>query len=135
MMTETRYTIEQSYTDELGHLNHVWAIKLLELARDEWYRDAGLWEGRPWSDDETLGTIVVNINVNYRLECFLDEAIVVRTFPLNKGSKSYSIGQELIKANGDIAIDGESTNVIMDRVSHELVLVPESIGQYLQPKT
>ena len=134
MITESLYIIDSTHTDELGHLNHVSAIKLLECARDDWYQQAGLWDGRPWTDNEILGTIVVNVNVNYRLECFLDEKVVVKTFPVSRGSKSYIIGQEIVKPDGQIAIDGESTSVIMNLESHEVIIVPQSMAQYLPPR-
>lgn len=135
MITQSFYTIDNTHTDELGHLNHVSAIKLLEIARDDWYQQAGLWEGRPWTDKETLGTIVVNVNVNYRLECFLDENVVVKTFPVSRGTKSYTIGQEIVKADGQVAIDGESTSVIMNLKTHEVIIVPQSMAQYLPTRT
>jgi thioesterase-3 len=134
VITESRYIIDETHTDELGHLNHVSAIKLLEVARDEWYHQAGLWEGRPWSDKEVLGTIVVNVNVNYRLECFLNEEVVVRSFPVSKGTKSFTIGHEIIKPDGLTAIDGQATSVVMNLESHEVLIVPDSMGRYLPAK-
>ncbi len=80
--------IKPEQVDELGHLNHVAAVQILEYARDDWYQAAELWDGRPFSADENLGTLVLNINVNYRLECFLDEELRVVTRPLNRGTKS-----------------------------------------------
>lgn len=135
MITHSEIIVKQVHVDELGHLNHVFAVQYLELARDDWYAECGLWEGRPWSADETLGTIVVNVNVNYRLECFLDEKLIVRTQPGEMGTKSYSVRQEIIKENGDIAIDGVSTNVVMDMSAHQVIPVPQSLAQFLAAKS
>ena len=131
MITETRFTIDAAHTDELEHLNHVSAIKLLEYARDDWYEKAGLWGGRPWSDAEILGTIVVNINVNYLAECFLNEEVMVKTFPIEKGTKSYTLGQEILKSDGSVAVAGQSTSVVMDMKDHGVIPVPESMARYL----
>ena len=128
MITETRFTIDAAHTDELEHLNHVSAIKLLEYARDDWYEKAGLWGGRPWSDAETLATIVVNINVNYLAECFLNEEVMVKTFPIEKGTKSYTLGQEILKSDGSVAVAGQSTSVVMDMKDHGVIPVPESMA-------
>lgn len=49
------------------------AIQILEYARDDCYQKAGLWNGRSWTQIETLVGIVLNINFNYRLECFLSD--------------------------------------------------------------
>ena len=124
----TPYTIDSAMTDELGHLNHVAAVKLFELARDQWYEKAGLWGGRPWSEDEIFGTIVVNININYRQECFEGEAVQVRTWPARKGTKSYTLAQELLKPDGSVAVDGHATSVVMDMGRHEVIPVPEPMA-------
>ena len=124
MEVKTPYIIDADMTDELGHLNHVAAVKLFELARDQWYEKAGLWGGRPWSEDEILGTIVVNININYGQECFEGEAVQVRTRPARKGTKSYTLAQELLKPDGSVAVDGHATSVVMDMVRHEVIPVP-----------
>lgn len=131
MKSETLIEVTKDHTDELGHLNHVEAVRYLELARDDWYAQCGLWGGRVWSDDETLGTIVVNINYNYRLECFLDEKLIVTTAPVSMGSKSYTLTQEIIKPDGSVAIDGEATSVVMDMTLREIIPVPDSLAKHL----
>ena len=131
MFTETRFIIDSTHTDELGHLNHVWAIKLLEYARDDWYQKAGLWGGRPWSSDKSLGTIVVNINVNYLAECYLDEEVVVKTFPVEMGTKSYTLGQKLFKPDNSVAVTGQSTSVVMNMKEHTVIPVPDVMARYL----
>ena len=122
------------HVDELGHLNHVSAVDILQYARDDWYQAAELWQGRAWSGDERLGTLVLNLNVNYRLECFLDEELRVVTRPLQRGSKSYTLQQEIIKADERIAIDAEVTSLVMDMQSHETLPVPPSLARYLPPR-
>ena len=98
--------VRPEHVDDLGLLNHVFALQLLEYARDDWYAEAGLWDGRPWSGDENLATLVLNVNFNYRLECFLDEELKIKTSPLARGTKSFSLAQEIIKPDGRVAIDG-----------------------------
>ncbi len=129
--SQKEFEVLEKHTDELGHLNHVDAIKYLELARDHWYAQCGLWGGRPWSGSETLGTIVVNINVNYRLECFLGEKIIVKTFPGEMGTKSFTLKQIIVKANGETAIDGQTTSVIMDMAIRKTIPVPDCLGRNL----
>ena len=50
-------TVTQAHCDELGHLNHVEAVRYLERARGEWYRQCGLYDG---AGAQSLGTVVVN---------------------------------------------------------------------------
>ena len=130
MLVVTSFTVQQSDTDELGHLNHVAAIKMLEFARDDWYERAGLWGGRPWSESENLGTIVVNVNINYHKECFLGEVLEVKSIAVAMGTKSYTIGHEIIKPDGSIAVDCEAVSVIMDMEQRIAIPVPESICRY-----
>ena len=69
MRTETTIVVAQQHTDELGHLNHVAAVRMLEQARDEWYRVCGLYSDAA----APYGTVVVNINYDYRHECFVGQ--------------------------------------------------------------
>ncbi len=128
---ESRVVVAKSQVDELGHLNHVAAVGILERARDDWYREAGLWDGRPYSGDEVLGTLVLNLNVNYRAECFLDEELRVITHPLERGRKSYVLTQEIVKADESIAIDARVTSIVMDLEARVTLEVPASLARYL----
>ena len=124
-------TVLEADTDELGHLNHVTAVRYLELARDDWYQRTGLWGGRAWTPGEVMGAIVVNININYRLECFLDEKLIVVTRPVSMGTKSYTLAHEIIKPDGRVAIDGEATSVVMDMSKRGVIPVPACMAEYL----
>ena len=123
--------VAPTQVDDLGHLNHVFALQILEYARDDWYAEAGLWEGRPWSGAENLATLVLNINFNYRQECFLDEALKIVTRPVERGSKSFTLSQQVIKPDGGVAIDGTATSLVMDMERHCSVEVPECLARYL----
>lgn len=127
-------TVSPQHVDELGHLNHVAAVDILQYARDDWYQAAGLWQGRAWSGAERLGTLVLNLNVNYRLECFLDESLEVVTRPLERGSKSYTLVQEILKTDGGVAIDARVISLVMDMQTHQTLPVPESLARYLPPR-
>lgn len=131
MEFESIVKVTPKQVDELGHLNHVSAVDILQYARDDWYRAAELWEGRAWSGEEILGTLVLNINLNYRLECFLDEELTVRTVPISRGRKSFVLAHEIVKADGRVAIDGTVTSLIMDMERHTTLPVPDSLARYL----
>ena len=129
----TRTRVDRKHVDELGHLNHVSAVEILQFARDDWYQRAGLWGGRPWSGDEILGTLVLNINVNYRAECFLEEELEILTRPSHRGNKSYTLAQEIVKADGTVAIDASVTSLVMDLERHETLPLPQSLARYFPP--
>ncbi len=134
MQFESRVVVKANQVDELGHLNHVAAVEILERARDDWYREAGLWDGRPYSGDEALGTLVLNLNVNYRAECFLDEELRVVTRPRERGTRSFVLQQEIVKPDGSVAIDARVTSLVMDMPSHQTLAVPPSLARYLPPR-
>ena len=123
--------VSSAQVDELGHLNHSYAVQILEYARDEWYAAAGLWQGRRWSGEENLQTIVLNINVNYRQECFLDEPLTVVIAGLDGGNKSFRLSQEVLKEDGSVAIDAVVTSIVMRMDTHETVEIPPVLRPFL----
>ena len=73
----------------------------------------------------------MNVNFNYRLECFLGEELKIKTSPLQRGSKSFVLAQEIIKPAGGIAIDGTATSLVMDMRTRETLAVPACLARYL----
>jgi len=124
--TETLITVEDEHTDELGHLNHVQAVRFLEAAREEWYQQCG----QPVLDPAGFGTVVVNINYNYRGECFLGEALRIITEPVERGHKSFVLRHEIIKSDGSTPLDGLATCLIMDMKARKAIPVPNWIAEH-----
>ena len=123
-------TVTQADCDELGHLNHVEAVRYLERARTRWYRACGLYGG-DGEGGQSLGTVVVNIDYNYRAECFVGEKLRVTTRPVSMGTRSFVLAHEIIKPDGRVAIDGQCTSVIMDLVGRSIIAVPECLAMHL----
>ena len=121
-------TVTQAHCDELGHLNHVEAVRYLERARSDWYRACGLFDSQ---GGQSLGTVVVNIDYNYRVECFVGERLKVETRPQSMGTRSFTLGHAIIKPDGRIAIDGQCTSVIMDLDERSIIPVPECLAAHL----
>ena len=123
MRTELTIVVKKEYTDGLGHLNHVAAVRLLEQARGEWYRQCGL------HDDGSIryGAVVVNINFNYRRECFMDETLRIVTREERLGTKSIVLWHEIIKEDNTVAVSGRATSVVMDMNQRITVPVPACI--------
>lgn len=120
---EHRYEVEVTaqHTDELGHLNHVQAVEILQNARlalyDTWgLRDNGLGSG--------YGTVVVNIDVSFRRECFLGDRLTVVTRPVSVGNKSFVVAQAILRSDGEIAVEGKITSVVMEMAARAIVPVP-----------
>ena len=124
----TTITVTQDHCDELGHLNHVAAVRYLERARGEWYRQCGLFEAE---GGQSLGTVVVNIDYNYRVECFDGERLRVTTRPVSMGTRSFILEHEIVKPDGRVAIDGRCTSVIMNLDERSIIPVPECLAVHL----
>ena len=121
-------TVTQAHCDELGHLNHVETVRYLERARSQWYRACGLFDTE---SGQSLGTVVVNIDYNYRVECFVGERLKVTTCPIAMGTRSFTLEHAIIKPDGRTAIDGRCTSVIMDLGERSIIPVPECLAAHL----
>jgi len=128
MQTKLTIVVEDSHTDNLGHLNHVAAVRILEQARDGWYLACGLHSGSP----RRYNSVVVNINYDYRRECFIDEELSVVTRPERMGAKSIVLSHQIIKPDGGIAVSGKATSVVMDMQERTIILVPDCVATHFQ---
>ena len=68
---------------------------------------------------------------NYRAECFLGEKVKVMTRPGSMGTKSFTLEHEIIKPDGQVAIDGIATSVIMDTTQRAIIPVPACMAEHL----
>jgi YbgC/YbaW family acyl-CoA thioester hydrolase len=130
VQTELIIEVGHAHTDELGHLNHVTAVRFLEQARYAWYEACGLFDaalGR-------FGTVVVNINYDYRRECFLGERLRIASRGVSMGTRSMVIAHDIVKADDTIAIEGRATSVVMDLAARRIVAVPACVARYLAPR-
>ena len=123
METKLTIAVEDAHTDSLGHLNHVDAVGILEQARDGWYLACGLNSESP----HRYETEVVNINYDYRRECFIDEELSVITRPERMGKKSIVLSHEIIKPDGEIAVSGKATSVVMEMQERNIIPVPDCV--------
>lgn len=130
MQTETFIEVTADHTDSLGHLNHVTAVRYLEQARYEWYQACGLFD----ATQGELGTVVVNINYDYRRECFLGDRLRVTSRGVSMGTKSMVVAHEIIKPDGEVAIEGRATSVVMDLARRQIIVIPGCVAQHLTPR-
>ena len=127
MQIETIIEVTEAHTDSLGHLNHVAAVRYLEQARYEWYETCGLFAGEPGR----YATVVVNISYNYRRECFVGEQLRVMSRGVSMGTKSMVVDHEIIKPDGEIAVEGRATSVVMDLTERRIIAVPACLAKHL----
>mgnify|MGYP001163903541 FL=1 len=128
MKVESPVTVQERHTDELGHLNHVQTVKFMEDAREDWYAQCG----QPVFDPAGYGTVVVNINYNYRGECFLGEKLTIVTGPVKLGRTSFVLSHAILKADGSTPFEGLATCLIMNLKTRQAIPVPDWIAKHFQ---
>lgn len=92
------------------------------------FRSCGLYSGSP----RRYNSVVVNINYDYRRECFIDEELSVVTRPERMGAKSIVLSHQIIKPDGGIAVSGKATSVVMDMQERTIILVPDCVATHFQ---
>ena len=72
METSIQIEVRSTEIDVLGHVNNAKYLEYLEWGREDWYNRIGL----PFEafSEMGVGTVTVNININYRKEARLGEA-------------------------------------------------------------
>lgn len=126
---ETSIEIEVRSTeiDQLGHVNNAKYLEYLEWGREHWYETHNL----PFERFEQmgLGSVTVNININYRKEVRQGEHLTIVTRPERKGRSSYVIAQEIINESGDRVADALVTLVMMDLKQRKSAPLPEELAR------
>ena len=130
MINELELEVSAAEIDSLGHVNNARFLEYLERGRVGWYNQCGLFDETPHG--RRLGTVVANINVNFRLECFQGERLRVISQPRSMGKKSYLIYQEIRNANDRLVTDAEVTSVVMDLDTRQTVMIPAVLADHFE---
>lgn len=110
-----RLKVVLSDLDDLGHVNNARYLDYLERGRTTWYEEAGLVARCVGEADRSeFGTVVVNVNIDFRAECHSGEQLHVVTQPARAGNKSFVVKQRIQKEDGTLAAEAEVTSVVMD---------------------
>lgn len=119
--------VAASDLDDLGHVNNARYLDYLERGRTRWYREVGLI--RQCADAlgiSELGTVVVNVNIDFKRECAADDALVVTTQVARVGARSFTVTQQVLKASREVAATATVTSVVMDLAERRSVVLPPS---------
>ena len=131
MKSTIELEVQESEIDELGHVNNARFLEYFERGRMDWYNRCDSSLNNPAG--RHLGTVVVNIDINYRRECFAGDRLVVVTRAHARGTKSYILHQEILSSDGKCVSDAKVTSVIMDMSTREITSLPELLaGQFAQ---
>jgi YbgC/YbaW family acyl-CoA thioester hydrolase len=116
--------------DVNAHVNNAKIVEYLEWGREEWYDRNGLEYDKLKAMGAT--TVTVNVNVNYRRECRQGEVLTIVTRPGRLGRTSFAFDQEILKADGTVAVDAVVTLVTIDPDTRRPRVVPEGLAGALR---
>ena len=126
--------VGEEHLDSLGHVNHAEFVRMLEGARSDFYRRCGLPIDGENGAPARIGTVVVNLNVDFRAECLAGDRLEVRTRGIRRGRTSFTLEQHITRLDGTPVVDARSTSVVMDLATREVIPVPESLARVLPPR-
>ena len=119
--------VQDDEIDELGHVNNARFLEYFERARMDWYNCCDPMLNNV--ADKHLGTVVVNIDINYRRECFSGDRLSIVTRPQSRGRRSYVLFQEILDSDENCVCDAKVTSVIMDMGTRTTASLPDSLAE------
>ena len=127
MTTAIEIEVRPTELDSMGHVNNAKFLEYMEWSREDWYNKVEL----PF-DTFTglgLGTVVVNLNINYRREARLGQHLTVSTEPVRKGRTSFVLRHEIVNADDELVADADVVSVTIDLKSRKSQPASECAGK------
>lgn len=126
MKTSIQIEVRPTEIDVMGHVNNAKYLEYMEWSREDWYNRIEL----PFDvfTEMGVGTVTVNININYRKEATLGQKLTISTEPFRKGKTSYILKHEIYNEKGEFVADAEVTSVTIDLKKRKSVELPEQLA-------
>lgn len=128
MKVPLNITVRSTELDAYGHVNNAKYLEYIEWGRFAWFEASQLPEDLFGSD---AIAVVVSVNINYRKESKLGEALRVDTSLVHLGDKSFRFAQEVVGLQGDVRADALVTAVAFSPSLKRAVPVPQSVRETL----
>lgn len=127
MKTSIQIEVRPTEIDVMGHVNNAKYLEYMEWSREDWYNRVEL----PFDvfTDMNVGTVTVNININYRKEARLGDILTVSTQPVKKGRTSYVLRHVIENEQGEQVADADVVSVTIDLESRKSVPLPDSLAR------
>lgn len=129
MKTKTEIKVRSTHIDVMGHVNNAKFLEYMEWGREEWYNRIGV--DFPALEKRGLGTVVVNINIDFLKEAVQDDILTIITEPLRRGNKSYELLHKIYNQNNKLIAKAEVISLIIDfEDRNSVALIPEIADCY-----
>lgn len=128
MKTQIEIEVRPTEIDVMGHVNNAKYLEYMEWSREDWYNKVGL----PFDvfTEMNVGTVTVNININYRKEAKLSQLLTVSTEPIRKGKTSFVFKHEIHNKAGELIADAQVVSVTIDLKARKSVPLPEALQKH-----
>lgn len=125
MKTQIEIEVRPTEIDVMGHVNNAKYLEYMEWSREDWYNKVGL----PFDvfTEMNVGTVSVNININYRKEAKLGQHLIISTEPIRKGKTSFVLKHEIINQDGELVADAQVVSVTIDLKARKSVPLPDAL--------
>ncbi|SDX12424.1 thioesterase-3 [Marininema mesophilum] len=125
MRTSITIEVRPTEIDGMGHVNNAKYLEYMEWSREDWYNKMGL----PFDTftKMNVGTVTVNININYRKEARQGEKLTISTDTVRKGKSSYVLRHEIRNEQGELVAEADVTSVTIDLKLRKSVVVPPAL--------
>lgn len=117
--------LRYSDTDMMGHINNAAYAQFLEIARLD-FLDSLLGLSRAGGAREEFTVVLARLELNYRREVRLGQAVEVLTRLVRVGGSSWTYSFRLL-ADGVLSADGESVQVHIDPQSRRPAPLPQEL--------
>ena len=122
MTTECTLRVRTYECDSYNHVNNANYLNYLEYARYEFLRDAGFDYIK--AIDAGYGIYIAKIEIEYKKPAFLDDELVIKSYPIKKGAVSGVLAQE-IRRGEDLIINAKVTWAFVDSKGQPVKIPPQ----------
>lgn len=126
MKTAIQITTRTTEIDMMGHVNNAKYLEYMEWSREDWYNRVGL----PFDafTEMGIGTVTVNIQIDYIKELRLGEEITITTEPVRKGNTSFVLKHEIYNNQDEVVTKALVTGVIIDFQKRKSTPLPTKLA-------
>jgi YbgC/YbaW family acyl-CoA thioester hydrolase len=119
MPIRTPLTIEPRHCDLYGHMNNAAYAELLEEGRWDFISRRGY--GRETVTELGQGPVVLQLNIRFRRELSPGEKVIVESQLSQVRSRSATVSQRILGADGGLACEAEATLGLFDLKTRRLI--------------
>ena len=122
MICESSLTVRSYECDMNGHVNNANYLNYLEYGRYEFLKAVGFDYAA--SVKAGYGLYVARIEVDYKKPAFVDDVLLIKSWPVKKGAVSGVMAQE-IRRKEDIIVTAKITWAFVDSKGQPVKIPPE----------